>query len=837
MAVFYSVLMCVNLICAASILLSGISKQKHHFSALALLNVLLFIFNWFCLQLLSSNDLSESLLLSKFHLACIMIGFPLYIFIFGLWTEYRHTKRATLICFGLSIPLLLLNFWSTSPLRYGENTKLVEYATIFGETAYILSGEGAVYYSLIHLSYAIATLFLVFFAIRFYKRGQADLAIVMTLTIFLQVAASFIGYLIDTQQSSMVYLGGIPITLLSLFVLSTIIKGFKEQSSRLYEQLLEKDSLHNFFSKLVVISNEEGQDNFYRESIALLSEYSKADYVLFGLIDDNNSNEIKTKVAFCNNQQIDNFAYTRKGSPCENVISFDACVYKSDVATEFPQDVMLKDEKIEAYIGYPIIGSAKKAIGVLVLLFRTPLTLDKPLQTVTDVIATRLSAELRRETLQNELKASAYTDYLTQLPNRIKLLHFINKTKNDVIAEDSHALLLLVDLDHFGEINRKFGYEVGDRVVKTIGGRLRSYATDGIFIARCSGDEFAIVITNVQADITQLTSVHWTAIKAIINQTCLIGSRKINVGCSMGAIAFSSQLNSNLDIVGCAEHALMQAKEQGRNTYTFFNPSLLSEMEHTREIEFDLLAALAGDDGLDIHYQPKVDRSGNVIGAEALLRWFSKKRGTITPFEFIPIAEASGVIHALGQWVLNRVFNDIREWKKNNVLVAPISINVTASQFEDDEFIESLITQVREFEIKPNLIELELTESGLLSDTGKTIATLTKVRDSGITIALDDFGTGYSSLSYLSELPLDVLKIDKSFVDGLDNARNRELVKAIIAISKSLDLTNIAEGTETIEQVDLLTSYGCKYFQGYYFSKALSKIEFEKLLINGSKIS
>jgi diguanylate cyclase (GGDEF)-like protein len=690
---------------------------------------------------------------------------------------------------------------------------------------------------LINLAYAVATLFLIFFAVRFYKREQTDLAIVLTITIVLQIIASFIGYLIDTQQSSMVYVGGIPMTLLSLVVLATIIRGFKQQSTRLYEQLIEKESLHNFFSKLVVISNEEGQDSFYHESIALLSEYSKADYVLFGLIDDNNTQEIKTKVAFCNNQLIDNFAYMREGSPCENVMSFHACVYKSDVATDFPKDVMLKDEKIEAYVGYPIIGLDKKAIGVLVLLYKTPLTSDKPLQTVTDVIATRLSAELRREALQNELKASAYTDYLTQLPNRIKLLHFINKTKNDVIAEDNQALLLLIDLDHFGEINRKFGYEVGDRVVKTIGGRLSNYASDGIFIARCSGDEFAVVITKVQADISQLANVHWTAIKAIINQTCLIGSRKINVGCSMGAIAFSSQLNSNLDIVGCAEHAIMQAKEQGRNKYTFFNPSLLSEMEHAREIEFDLIDALAGSDGLDIHYQPKVDRSGKVIGAEALLRWFSKKRGTVSPLEFIPIAEGSGVIHALGQWVLKRVFSDIREWKKNNILLSPISINVTASQFEDDEFIESLIAQVKEFEIESNLIELELTESGLLSDKSKAIDTLTKVRDSGISIALDDFGTGYSSLSYLSELPLDVLKIDKSFVDGLDNARNRELVKAIIAISESLDLTNIAEGTETIEQVDLLTSYGCKYFQGYYFSKPLNKIEFERLLLDGSKIS
>lgn len=837
MAVFYSILMCVNLICAASILLSGISKQKHHFSALALLNVLLFVFHWFCFELLSSDDLNESLLISKFHLTCIILGFPLYVFIFGLWTDYKHTKLATSLALGFSIPLMFFNLWSTSSLRYGENAQLIEYSTVFSDTAYILSGDGSIYYSFIHLCYAIATLFLIACAVRFYKRGQADLAIVLILTITLQIFTSYVGYLVDQQRSSWVYIGGIPISLLSLFVLGTIIWGFKQQSTKLYEQLLEKESLHTIFSKLVLISNEEGQDKFYQESIALLSEYSDADYVLFGLIDEDHPQKIKTRVAFYNNQQIDNFTYEREGSPCENVLSFDACVHRSGVASDFPKDVMLKDEGIEAYIGYPIVGLDKNAIGVLVLLFKAPLRSELALQTVTDVMATRLSAELRREMLQTELRASAYIDYLTQLPNRIKLLRFINKTKNEVTAEENHALLLLIDLDHFGEINRKFGYEVGDKVVKIIGERLRSYAADGIFIARCSGDEFAVVISKVRTDISQLAHVHWTAVKAIINQTCLVGSRKINVGCSMGAVVFPSQLNSNIDIVGCAEHALMQAKEQGRNKYTFFNPSLLSEMEHARAIESDLINAIDGQDGLDVYYQPKVNRNGDIIGAEALLRWFSQKRGTVTPLEFIPIAEGSGVIHALGQWVLNRVLSDLGEWINNDVNITPISINVTASQFEDDEFIDALITQVKQLEIAPNLIELELTESGLLIDKNKAIDTLTKVRDSGITIALDDFGTGYSSLSYLSELPLDVLKIDKSFVDGLDNERNRELVKAIIAISESLDLTNIAEGTETIEQVDLLTSYGCKYFQGYYFSKPLNKAAFETLLINESKTS
>ena len=625
----------------------------------------------------------------------------------------------------------------------------------------------------------------------------------------------------------MVYVGGVPMTILSLFVVGMISRGFKKKSTKLYNQLQEKESLHKVFSKLAIISNEEGQSSFYQESIALLSEYTKADYVLFGLVDEGNQRCIKTKVAFKDNQQIANFSYEREGSPCENVLSVQACVHRSGVATDYPKDIMLENEGIEAYIGYPIIGADKCTIGVLVLLFKTPLTSEKTLRTVTDVFATRISAELRREELQNELKATAYIDYLTQLPNRIKLLNFINKTKAEVIAEESQALMLLFDLDYFGEINRKFDYEIGDKVIKIIGERFRSYAADGVFVARCSGDEFAVVIPKVRTDIEKLADVHWTAIKAIINQTCLVGSRKINVGCSMGAVIFPTQLKSNLDVVGSAEHALLQAKEQGRNKYTLFDPALLSEMDQAKELEADLLNALKEEDGLEVFYQPKVDRNGKIIGAEALLRWFSKKRGFVSPVEFIPIAEESGVIHELGRWVLCSVLDDMNEWKVSNNQLVPISINVTASQFEDDEFIEELITLVNTYEIEPELIELELTESGLLIDKSKAIDALTKIRATGITIALDDFGTGYSSLSYLSELPLDVLKIDKSFVDGLDNNRNKELVRSIIAISQAMDLINVAEGTETIEQVNLLASYGCKYFQGYYFSKPINKTDFD----------
>lgn len=834
MAVFYSVLMSINVICAFSIFLSGISRRKNHFLALALLNIVLFVFHWFSLQLLSSNNLSESVVISKFHLACIILGYPLYIYIFGLWTEYRYTKIATLLFASFSLPLFVLNFWFDSSLRYGDNVDIVSYITIFNEPANLLVGGTGAYFSYLHLGYGATALFLLFSAFRFYKLKQTDLSAMLVITIVFQITTSYTGYLIDKQQSDWVYIGGVPMSLLSLFVVGLISREYRNQSTKLYEQYLEKESLHKLFSRLAVVSNEGSRNRFYEELLELLSGYTKADYVLFGLIDDENSKYIKTRVAFKGNKQIPNFAYERKGSPCEIVLTAEVCLHKAGVANDYPEDVMLKNEGVEGYIGYPILAADQSTIGVLALLYEKPIVAEQSLRTVTDVFSTRISAELRREILQDELKATAFIDYLTQLPNRIKLLSFINKTKHEVEADESQALLLLFDLDYFGEVNRKYDYEIGDKVIKIIGERLRSYAADGVFIARCSGDEFAVVIPRVRTDIAKLANVHWTAISAIIKQTCFVGSRRINVGCSMGAVVFPTQLDANLDVLGCAEQALMQAKENGRDKYLFFDPALLMEMECNRELEEDLVNALKIDDGLAVYYQPKVDRDGQIMGAEALLRWFSKSRGFVSPADFIPIAEGSGVIHDLGRWVLHTVLSDIREWKLANLHLVPISINITASQFDDDEFIDELISLVKQYDVETELLELELTESGLLTDKSKAIETLGNIRTSGITIALDDFGTGYSSLSYLSELPLDVLKIDKMFVDGLANDKNRELVKSIIAISQAMDLTNVAEGTETLEQVDLLASYGCKYFQGYYFSKPIGKTEFTTWLANKS---
>lgn len=830
MTEFYSVLMSMNALCAISILLSGVDRRRPYFIALALLNAVLFLFHWLSLMLHSATTVDEAIKISKYHLFCVILAHPLQILILGLWTKFRYVKVLFYAFCLMSLPLLVINVFAEHSIRYGEHAVLITYTTVFGDTAAILKGESGAYFPLLHLSYALSSLFMAYCVIRFFKQKQIYLFFTLLLTILLQLGASEVGFEIDQQTLNWVYVGGVPSTVMSLLVMGMISRGFKEKSDELDKEGNNKIAMQGVFSALAKISNEGDVSSFYENCVTLLARYSKADYVLFGLVNANNPQTIATEVVIKNGERIDNFVYKRKGSPCENVLSIEACVHREKVADDFPDDAMLREEGIEAYIGHPIVGSNRCNVGLLVLMYKRPLTGEGALRAATDVFATRMSAEFRRQALQNELKATAFIDYLTRLPNRTKLLTCVNTVRADLQTEDAQALLMLFDLDHFGEVNRKYGYDVGDRVIKIIGERLSSYTSECVHIFRCGGDEFAVMIPKVRADLTRLTNVHWTAIQAIVNETCSVGNRRINVNCTMGAVLFPSQLDSKIDVIGAAEQALMRAKEHGRGRYTFFDPAFLSDVEYARELEADLVAALHHDDGLDVYYQPKVDLNGDIVGAEALVRWFSKKRGVVSPADFIPIAEETGVIHLLGQWVLTRVLDDLVHWQRCHYHLVPIANNATVSQFEDNDFIQQLKSSIIEKGLQSHLIELELTESGLLTDRLKAITTLAELRGFGITVAIDDFGTGYSSLSYLSELPLDVLKIDKSFVDGLYDDRNRELVKSIIAISKTMGLTSIAEGTETLEQVNLMKSYGCDLFQGYYFSKPLAKDEFETWL-------
>ncbi|WP_026375379.1 putative bifunctional diguanylate cyclase/phosphodiesterase [Aestuariibacter salexigens] len=834
MTAFYTALIALNLFCAGAFFLTGKKYKQNHFLALGVLNVLVFLFNALSLRLLSESNLHVAVEYSKLHTAVLLISYPVICYAFGLWAKFKYTIQVSTLFAALSVPVVVVNFMMDGTIRYGAQPELVSYTTMFGDVAYLLKGSPNAYYIFLHLAYLVNTFVLAYFSWRLLRRHRSLIAYTLLFTILLQLGSSYTGYALDRMQDFWVYTGGIPWTFLSVVIAVSVAAGFADNARRLQEEQDQRNAMQDLFAALAKISVSGSRANFYVEAGRLLAKFSRADYVIIGFPKADDAMQIQTR-AFIKHQSVkDNFSYHRRGTPCENVLSDDTCVYEDHVADLFPEDAMLADEGIEAYIGYPIVDATGQTIGLIALLFCHPIKKQQStVQTALDVFASRLSAELRQEQSNEKLRQMAYVDYLTGLPNRAKLIEklqsFTHKSKQ--VGMDS--VLLVCGIDRFAEVNNKFGYDVGDRILKVLAERLKNYASNDMFVSRTSRDEFAIALPPTEGKPGAIIDLQWAAISALIEKTCVIGDRKINLSCSMGAVVFPSYELGSFDLLSAAEYAMHLAKDDGRRRYRVYEHKLVESIERKRHIELLLNEALQKNSGLSVAYQPKTTHDGKLVGAEALIRWHHDDDGFISPAEFIPVAEESGLIFRLGLWVMESVFRQMRDWQSKGHALVPVSINVTASQINDPDFATGLLKLLAEYAIPAYLVELELTESGLLANVDNAVEVLSSLRKEGIKIALDDFGTGYSSLSYLSELPLDVLKIDKSFVDKVGEHRSQELIRSIIAIGKTLGLKSVAEGTEHRHQVDTLASQGCEVFQGYYFSKPIAAAEFQRWLSDG----
>lgn len=828
MAAFYLVLITLNALCAVLLCISGVLRQKNYLYSLALLTVWALVFNALSFKLLSTSALEDALFYSRIHTSIILLVLPLFTYTFGNWSRFRHTNTLVLLFTLCCAILLVINAVSAVPLRFGVVEALVSYRTVFGDTAYVIiagSGKASLFF---HALTALNIVLLLAFAYRFYFARKSVMSLVLMVTLVLQLLAAYVGYSIDNQQSSLVYLGGVPLTFLSLVCVLLLSYSLKQKTVQLDEQTQKRIALETAFARLAEDVSIENPAQFYLNTLQTLYEFSHADFILIGLVRRGQEQLVDTKTVLKNGTRVPNFTYSLRGSPCEKVYAQDACYFESGVAALFPDDVFLTEQQVESYIGMPLLDGEGKPVGILAMLFCQPLADKQNLLQLMKVVSVRVSAELRRHQLEQKLQKMAYFDYVSTLPNRASLFDEINSTFYHCQKTGNKAMLMLIDLDYFGDINRKFGFDVGDQVIKQLGQRLTNYASKDVFVARNSGDEFAVLLKHVSGETTSVLNVHWTALSAILAKTCLVGHRQITMQCSMGAVLFPQQIANRFDVISASEHAMQQAKLKGRNQCALFDPGILARLDYKRQLETNLKRALHASDELFLVYQPKVDINGKVCGAEALIRWRGKDNTIIPPAEFIPLAEETGLIHDLGRYVLRYVCTDLLRWQKAGIAMPRVSVNISATEFEQDGFVDELLSLVAESGVACSSLELELTETALLRDAKRVVSELTRLRQSGMSIALDDFGTGYSSLSYLQELPIDVLKIDKSFIDNLAQPRSAELVKAIITIAQQMGLSVVAEGTETQQQVNELTAIGCQIFQGYYFSKPLTFDDFSR---------
>lgn len=422
-------------------------------------------------------------------------------------------------------------------------------------------------------------------------------------------------------------------------------------------------------------------------------------------------------------------------------------------------------------------------------------------------------------------------DPLTNLPNRRMFYSKLEHELKKVAREHYEVGLLTLDLDKFKDINDTLGHDYGDLLLKEVAKRLTRCVRNSDTVARLGGDEFSIIVINFKNS-THIASIANNIVHALEESFNLNGDI-VYVSASVGiSIALDDTLQID-ELIKHADQAMYKAKDNGRNGFHFFTQSLHDEAEQRMTITKDLRSALKNNE-FEAYYQPIVDvKSGDIYKAESLIRWNHPTRGLVSPVTFIHIAEETGIINDIGDWMLHESFEKAKQWSISHNKNFQVSVNVSPLQFKTDS--NSMTTKLQSlldnFELEGKNIVLEITESLLLNIDDNITNKLHWLRDAGIEVAMDDFGTGYSSLSYLKKFDIDYLKIDKMFVDNIDNEKNdRALCEAIIIMAHTLGLKVIAEGVETKEQKEILLGMDCDFYQGFFFSKPIPAASFEKLL-------
>ncbi|WP_407115948.1 EAL domain-containing protein [Bradyrhizobium sp. LMG 9283] len=440
-------------------------------------------------------------------------------------------------------------------------------------------------------------------------------------------------------------------------------------------------------------------------------------------------------------------------------------------------------------------------------------------------VATHLDVTEQRRS-EAKITHMAQHDALTDLPNRVllreRMEHAIAVTRNGGLD----LAVLMLDLDRFKEVNDTLGHPAGDALLRAVAARLRECVTETALIARLGGDEFAVIdyVTNPAVEAAALAE----NVRKALCEPFDLGDHRVTVGTSIGIAIAPRDGNDSDVILKSADLALYSAKSGGRGAFRFFEPELDQLMHARRNLEREMRDALAGRQ-FELHYQPFVSpATGKTCGFEALLRWHHPQRGLVLPGEFIPLAEETGLIVPLGEWVLRTACAEAAKWPTD----LRIAINLSPAQFRSKELVPVIVGALASSGVAPHRLELEVTETVIMHDSEAVFSALAQLRELGVRIALDDFGTGYSSLSFLQRFSFDKIKIDRSFVNELSSVRveAHHLARAVVRFAVSLGKTTTAEGVETKEQLDILREEGCAETQGYYFSRPMPASDIPRML-------
>ncbi len=431
-----------------------------------------------------------------------------------------------------------------------------------------------------------------------------------------------------------------------------------------------------------------------------------------------------------------------------------------------------------------------------------------------------------RKQAEDLIKYQLYHDLLTNLPNRTLFRDRLNMAMAQSKRTGKKLALFYLDMDRFKVINDSLGHFVGDELLQSVAQRLRSELREADTLARVGGDEFNLLIPEIN-DMQDARNLAEKILR-ITTEPFNIKGQEIYISFSIGISVYPLDGDTKDTLIKNADIAMYKVKSAGKNGYAFYSDKMKSRYTQSLDIENGLRRAISTDE-LRVFYQPQYDIiNGKMVGVEALVRWQHPERGLIQPNEFIHVAEECGLIIPLGEWVLRQACNDINRWREEESVQLSLAVNISVQQLEMEQFVAKTLSIIKRLKLPRNILELEITEHAIMQDMDKAIDTLSRLSEKGIRIAIDDFGTGYSSLGYLQTLPINTLKMDRSFVQGIKSKGDNSIINAIIAMAKGLNLDLIAEGVENQAQVDHLTSAGCYLAQGFFYAPPVTEKELLK---------
>jgi diguanylate cyclase (GGDEF)-like protein len=435
--------------------------------------------------------------------------------------------------------------------------------------------------------------------------------------------------------------------------------------------------------------------------------------------------------------------------------------------------------------------------------------------------------------MEQQLNYMATHDVLTGLPNRLLFSQLLNQAIRSAQRNKRQLAVLFIDLDRFKAINDSLGHEAGDRLLKEIARRFKKSLRAVDVVGRLGGDEFVIFIEEVK-EFRQVEIVAHKLLSSAMKPMVLQGE-ECRVTASIGIGIYPRDGEDEQSLMKNADTAMYFAKEEGKNNYQFYSKDIQSLSNEHVSLETNIRLALERKEFF-LHYQAKVDfKTGEITGVEALLRWNNPYLGSVTPTQFIPVAEETGLIIPIGRWVMKTVCAQNVAWQRQGLPPVCMAVNLSLRQLMDDKLLEDVKAALDDSGMAPNLLELEITESMLMHNPARLIEVLTNIKKMGVHLAIDNFGTGYASLAQIKHFPIDTLKVDRSFIRNLpQDSENRAITEAIIAMGKTLSLTVVAEGVETQAQEDYLRDHICDEMQGFYFSKPVTPDQFADLLLKNN---